>query len=273
MTGEQKHNISGLLYRLNSADAGSAWAEFIDRFAPLLMSVVCQFEYGQDRSNECFLYVSEKLCDQQFRRLQKFNTGGKASFNTWLGAVVFNLCVDWHRKEFGRVQMLPAITALPAFDQSVYRFSFEQGMRLETCFQTLKTDFPDLTRKQLSDAIGRVHDVLSPRQRWNINVRNRRRRTAEVDLEQLPCSESGPENDAKTRQSHEDLQQAMNQLNADQRLLLHLRFRQGLTLKKIAEITHLGDPFRARRKIQAGRYFLQERNNFAKPEVPSVYCM
>ena len=98
MTGEQKHNISGLLYRLNSADAGSAWAEFIDRFAPLLMSVVCQFEYGQERSNECFLYVCEELCDQQFHRLKKFKSAGKASFDTWLGTVAINLCIDWHRK-------------------------------------------------------------------------------------------------------------------------------------------------------------------------------
>ena len=102
-------NIRDLLYRLNSVDSGAAWAEFIDHFAPLIMKAASQFEYEQSRSNDCFLYVCEKISDGGFRRLSRFNTRGRAGFRTWLGTVVFNLCVDWHRKEFGRVQMLPAI--------------------------------------------------------------------------------------------------------------------------------------------------------------------
>ena len=55
MTGEQKHNISDLLQRLNSTDASAAWAVFIDLFSALIMKTVSQFDYRQDRSNECFL--------------------------------------------------------------------------------------------------------------------------------------------------------------------------------------------------------------------------
>ena len=258
MTDEQKHNISSLLHRLNSTGAGPAWAEFVDHYAPIIMSMVNQFEYGQDRSGECFLYVCEKLSDDGFGRLLKFNTRGQASFRTWLGTVLFNLCVDWHRSEFGRVQMLPAISALPAFDQAIYRLSFEQGMRIETCFQTLKADFPDLTRQQLSDAISRVHQVLTPRQRWQISVRNRRRKTHQADLDQLPSPDDGPESDTQTAQAAEALQMAMALLSPDQRLL-HLRFQQGLPLKKIAEMMRLGDPFRARRQLQSALDVLSGR--------------
>jgi hypothetical protein len=63
-----------LLYRLNSADAGAAWAEFVDYFAPLIMNTAKQFEYEQDRINECFIFACEKLCDDGFKRLLKFNT-------------------------------------------------------------------------------------------------------------------------------------------------------------------------------------------------------
>jgi RNA polymerase sigma factor (sigma-70 family) len=251
MTDEQNYNISDLLHRLNSAQAGSAWAEFIDRFSPLIMKAVGEFEYRQDRSNECFLFICEKLCDQQFRRLQKYNATSKASFHTWLSVVVFNLCVDWHRREFGRAQMLPAISALPAFDQAVYRICFESGMHLEDCFQILKSDFPDLTRQQLSDGIGRVHGMLTPRQRWQNSVRTQRRNSKVVDLDQLPSPESGPECYALKAQLSENLERAMRSLNAEQRLMLHLRFRQGLTLKKISEVMQLGDPFRVRRQIQS----------------------
>lgn len=139
MTQEQRHDISDLLQRLNSPEAGAAWVDLVNRFAHLIMKTASQFEYRQDRSSACFLYVCEKLCDQQFRRLQKYNTAGAAKFHNWLSTVVFNLCVDWHRKEFGRA------IVLPAFDQMVYRYSYEMGMGQDACYQAIKPDFPELT--------------------------------------------------------------------------------------------------------------------------------
>lgn len=112
--------IEDILHRLNSSDAGPAWAEFLDHYSGLIMKTARQFEYRQGRGNECFLFVCEKLVDDGFRRLLKYNTSSPCMFRSWLGAVVFNLCVDWHRHEYGRATMLPAISALPAFDQTVY---------------------------------------------------------------------------------------------------------------------------------------------------------
>ena len=137
---DDKRATADLLRRLSSADAGPAWVEFLEHYASLIMSVASQFEYEQDRINECFLYACEQLNDDGFRRLLKFNTAGKAQFHTWLGAVVFNLCVDWHRREYGRATLLPAIAALPAFDQSVYRMVIEQGMDKEASYQALRAD-------------------------------------------------------------------------------------------------------------------------------------
>lgn len=251
-----KKATADLLRRLRSADAGSAWAEFLDRYAPLIMNTASQFEYEQDRISECFLYACAQLNDNGFRRLLKFNTAGKATFRTWLGSVVFNLCVDWHRREYGRASLLPAISALPAFDQSVYRMVIEQGMDKETCFQSLRADFPDLTRDLIARAVARVYALMTPRQRWQIAVRSRRRKTAyrpspRESLEALPDPAMGPELEAQKRQDLEVLQEAMSRLPADQRLLLRLRFQEGLTLKKIAQLKYHGDVNLAWRKIQA----------------------
>lgn len=251
-----KKATADLLRRLRSADAGSAWAEFLDRYASLIMNTASQFEYEQDRISECFLYACAQLNDNGFRRLLKFNTAGEAAFRTWLGSVVFNLCVDWHRREYGRASLLPAISALPAFDQSVYRMVIEQGMDKETCFQSLRADFPDLTRDLIARAVARVYALMTPRQRWQIAVRSRRRKTAygpspRESLEALPDPAMGPELEAQKRQDLEVLQEAMSRLPADQRLLLRLRFQEGLTLKKIAQLKYHGDVNLAWRKIQA----------------------
>jgi RNA polymerase sigma factor (sigma-70 family) len=253
---DDKRAKADLLRRLSSADAGPAWVEFLEHYASLIMSVASQFEYEQDRINDCFLYACEQLNDNGFRRLLKFDTTGKASFHTWLGSVVFNLCVDWHRREYGRATLLPAISALPAFDQAVYRMVIEQGMDKEACFQSLRADFPDLTRELLAKAVARVYSLLTPRQRWQIVVRNRGRKRArsssnQENLERLPDPAMGPDREAQKRQDLETLQAAMSHLPADQRLLLRLRFQEGLTLKKIAQLKYHGDVNGTWRHIQA----------------------
>jgi RNA polymerase sigma factor (sigma-70 family) len=247
---------ANLIRRLRSADAGPAWVEFLDLYAPLIMHTAGQFEYEQDRVNECFLYVCEQLNDDGFRRLLKFNAAGKARFRTWLGSVVFNLCVDWHRHEYGRATLLPAISALPAFDQAVYRMVVEQGMDKEACFQSLRADFPDLTRDLIARAVARVWSLLTPRQRWQISVRNRGRKQARASssqeyLEWLPDPAMGPDAEAEQRQAFESLQDAMSRLPAEHRLLLRLRFQEGLTLRKIAQLKYRGDVNVAWRHIQA----------------------
>jgi len=246
--------IDGILHRLNSSEAGAAWAEFIDQYSPLIMNTVRQFEFEQERANDCFLHICERLCANRFRRLLKFDTGGRAQFHTWLGAVVFNLCVDWHRKEFGRVVLLPAIAALPAFDQAVYRLYFEEALDREACRRTLQEEFPDLTRDQLADSIARVHRALTPRQRWRISARKHshlRKAAQEVDVDRLPGGVGEPEADVSRDEQYRQLRHALSQLPSEKRLLLQLRYEQGLTLKKVAELLNLGDPFRARREIQS----------------------
>jgi len=252
----ERKTTASLLRRLSSLDAGPAWIEFLELYASLIMGIASQFEYEQDRIHECFLYVCEQLNDAGFRRLLKFDTTGKAAFRTWLNSVVFNLCVDWHRREYGRATLLPAISALPAFDQSVYRMVVEQDMDKETCFQSLRADFPDLTRELIAKAVARVWSLLSPRQRWQISVRNRARKqirgSANQDsLDWVPDPALGPEVEAQKQQQLESLRGAMSRLPAEQKLLLQLRFQEGLTLKKIAQLKYRGDVNVAWRRIQA----------------------
>lgn len=243
-----------LLRRLRGADAGAAWVEFIDRYAQLIMRTAGQVEFEQDRVHECFLFVCEKLSESDFRRLLSFETSGKARFRTWLTAVTFNLCVDWHRREYGRVRLLPAIAALPEFDQSVYRLVIEQGMTRETAFQKLKADFPDLTRPALGNSLRRIHGLLTPRQRWQISVKRGRfmdRGSTADRLELLPDTGADPLADAQRHAQKQAIDSALAQLSRDQRLLLYWRFEEGLSLARIAELAELGNTNRAWRRIQA----------------------
>jgi RNA polymerase sigma factor (sigma-70 family) len=256
--GLSEKSDASLLSQLKTPNASTAWTEILNRHASLIMKTAGQFEYQQDRKNDCFLFVSEKLSGNGFKRLLKYDPGRKASFRTWLVTVVFNLCINWHRKEFGRAFLLPAISALPIFDQLVFRYNFEQGMTSQDCLQALSTEFPDVTRQQLSLAISRVQGVLTPRQRWQIGVRRRRIQHATdphgdshfQDVDQLPAPVQDPAIMAQKQQELDTLQAAMANLSDRQHLLLHLRFHTGLTLNQIAQFVHLGDSARAWRHIE-----------------------
>ena len=249
---------ASLLSQLKTPNARAAWTEILNRYASLIMKTVSQFDYQQERKDDCFLFVCEKLFENDCKRLLNYDAKRNASFRTWLITVVFNLCVVWHRKEFGRAFLLPAVSALPSFDQFVFRYSFEQGMSSQECLQALSTDFPDVTRNQLSRAVSRVHQALTPRQRWQIGVRHRRKQRRRdlkgdsrlQDVDQLPTPTLDPCIRAEKQQELDALEAALANLPARQRLLLHLRFTAGLTLDQIAVFLHLGDSARAWRHIE-----------------------
>jgi RNA polymerase sigma factor (sigma-70 family) len=273
-TDDSEVQVDSLLRQLSSGDAASAWTKFLHRYSALIMKTAIHFEYQQDRQNECFLFVSEKLFENDFKRLLKYDRSRGASFNTWLITIVHHLCIDWHRKEFGRVSLLPAISALPTFDQLVYRFSFERGMDSHKCLRALRTEFPDVTHQQLSHSISRVHRILTPRQRWQISVRYRRNRHPETrrpeNVDQLPSADLNPVSVAENRQELAALQTALAKLPGRQRLLLQLQFHHGLTLAQIAQLTRLGDPARVWRHIQgalkalAAQFQIAESGKFRK---------
>jgi RNA polymerase sigma factor (sigma-70 family) len=256
MTESQEIKVKNFLGRLNSVDSGAAWTEFIDAWSSTIMQTVIQFEHEQSHGNECFLYVCEKLSENRFRRLLKFNTSAKSSFSTWLSAVVFNLCVDWHRSRFGRVRMLPTIAALPVFDQRVYQYCYEERLSTDECFEMLKSDIPGLVRQQISDALGRIHALLTPRQRWQINVRIRGRKRMGASqsgrsVDRIPDPAPTPDSLERLREETAAVQEAMAGLTTEQTTLLYLRFREGLTYERIARMEQLGNAHRARRKVQA----------------------
>jgi DNA-directed RNA polymerase specialized sigma24 family protein len=69
--------------------------------------------------------------------------------------------------------------------------------------------------------------------------------------ERLPDPAMGQDREAQKRQDLETPQAAVSHLPADQRLLLRLRFHEGLTLKKIAQLKYHGDVNGTWRHVQA----------------------
>lgn len=258
--------VTELLERLSSGSTGDAWSEFLERYSPLIMHVIRRHDADHDRAAECFRYVCGALGDDGFHRLLKFRPDGPARFKTWLMAVVSNLCVDWRRRQSGRVRPVRSVMCLPVLEQQVYDCIYVRHLSRAQCLQELTPLFPDLTDARLAEINARLFAVLTPQQRWHLGARTSVRNpvvrgvTPEGDDSAWQVAEPGPGPEELAVESQErcQLEEALAQLPARQRLLLGLRYEQDLTLVEVARLTNQPDPFRANREIQAALEALAE---------------
>lgn len=259
VTRMSDETVTELLERLSSGRVDAAWSEFLGRYSPLIMRVIRRHDADVDRTAECFTHVCGALSDDGFRRLLSFRPDGPARFETWLMAVVSNLCVDWCRKEQGRIRPLQRVLRLPELDQQVYRCIYVRGMSRAKCVATLAPRFPELTEATVSEINARLFAVLTPQQRWQLSARNRALKPVvfgagpddDDPVWQVATPAPGPEDLAADLQEQRQLQEALSKLPVEQRLLLRLRYEENLTLAEVARLTGQPDPFRANRRIQA----------------------
>jgi len=248
----QGNSSTELLAQLRSRDRSEAWKKFLEVYSPVIMHIAGQYEYRRGGRNDCYLFICEKLSKNDFCRLLSYQPEGSASFRSWLNVVIANLCIDWRRHKQGRPRPFKSISNLPLFEQAVFKNMFQQQASLQTCFASMQADFPDLTEPQLASAVSRINERLTQRQRWLLSTRHE-------EMVQLDHAESrepadpglGPEQSTAFTQKRDKLQRALAMLPPRQRLLIKLRYQQELSLKEVARLTRLGDPFRARRHIQA----------------------
>jgi RNA polymerase sigma factor (sigma-70 family) len=254
----QGHPVEQMLIGLASEDWGQAWSEFLEIYSPLILQVVHQFENEEEHAGECFLFVCEQLSANGCRRLRHFEPAGPAKFSTWLRVVARNLCLDWRRKEIGRPRVLRSVSRLGALDQQVVDCVYERGMSLRETLLTLQASHPKLTEEQLSDSLQRVRESLSARQLWLLGRRHTKIQSLERDsatgdgtvATQIAASDPSPEALAEFAERRSALTRALSCLDKDERLLLRLRYEEGLTLEQVSRLAGLGNAQRADRRIK-----------------------
>jgi len=252
-------SITDLLERLSSGRVDAAWREFLALYSPAIMRVIRRHVADDERAAECFAHVCGALSDTDFHRLRGYRPDGPARFTTWLMAVVANLCVDWRRKVQGRVRPFLTVSRLPELDQQVFRSIFVSRMSRAQCLEALAPRFPGLNSARVAEINARLFVLLTPQQRWQLSARGAVLHPgvpgAASDHDDPSCQvatpDPGPDEVAAESQELGQLREALSKLPAEQRLLLRLRYEQGMTLAEVARLTGQPDPFRANRRIQS----------------------
>lgn len=249
-------DIGDLLHELDGPGASDAWIEFLERYSPVMQQVIALSVSGADAQADSFVFACEELARNGFRRLRKFDLGGRASFATWLRAVVRNLCVDWCRKNRGRFQPFKWISGLDSLDQQVFRYVYEQGYRTDQTLVCLTPIVPGLTAARVEESAERVAKKLSPRERWLLSSRQVEMESLDavgpegVKLLDIPDLTPNPEAVTLNGEQRELLARVIGELPSEEQILLRMRFEQDLTLQEIARIAGLQDAAAADRRIR-----------------------
>jgi len=252
------NSVEDLLQGLSSHDPEMAWSHFLSEYSGLIYNVIRHFESDADNAADLFQFVCERLIENRARRLRKFKGEGSATFPTWLRAVVRNLCIDWRRKQSGRLRQFRSIARLSIFDQEVFRVIYEKAIPLDEGVALLSAQFPNTTLARIEESRARIDQSLTVNQRWLLSKRATYSSAGEVaSLDQpdgptlaLEDSQPNPEIRAIDSEARRNLQRALRQLQPNERLLIRLRFEEGLTLDKTAALLSLGNAQRADRLIK-----------------------
>ena len=243
-----------LISDLYSPNQQDAWDEFLSEYSTPIYQVVRHFEPDPDKAADCFQFVCEQLIDRRSSRLKKFRGEGSATFTTWLRAIVRNLCIDWHRKQFGRQRLFSSVTQLPVFDQQVFRMVYQRAVPPEDCVAILAAEFPNTTIRQITESRNRIEGALTPKQRWLLAQRVGNQNGNAEHFEEIlrDVRDAGPDPEAQVieNERRRRLESAMKSLSPSERLLIRLRFEEGLTLEKSAALLGLGNAQRADRLIK-----------------------
>lgn len=102
MTSTQPSELVRLLSAGDQASQDHAWDAFIQAFSGLLISTARIFGGDRDAAMDRYAYVLEQLRRDDFKRLRGYAADGRSNFTTWLVVVARRLCLDYHRRRYGR---------------------------------------------------------------------------------------------------------------------------------------------------------------------------
>ena len=94
--------LSALLEAPDAAARDGAWAAFLNEYSNLMLRTAQRASSTDDEAMDHYAFILDQLRDNDFRRLRAFAADRRGKFTTWLVVVVRRLCVDHHRRRYGR---------------------------------------------------------------------------------------------------------------------------------------------------------------------------
>lgn len=225
-----------------------AWSLFCEKYSDFIYTCLRRAGFDYDEAMERFVYVFEKLCEQDFRRFKTIKyAGNEGDLTPWLRQVIKNLCVNWAWSEDGRKRLFGFVAEMPAREQRVFQLYFWQGQTPFEIYQSLRLEH-DKTADlgDVFDALEAIFANLSEKKLWRLMSNlNRTRKTLSLDyedeesgfvIEPIDETAENAEENLQKKESLTQLNQAIETLSTREKLVVQFRYEEAMTLSEIAKL-------------------------------------
>lgn len=254
--------------KIYGRDKDKAWEEFLEQFNRLILAYIRKRVQGYDEAMEVYTYVLERMKEKDFQRLTSyFQKKRQYNFEAWVVVVSRNCMFDWFRADMGRKRLLKCIEALPEIDQLIFKYIHQQRYAYSDAYEILKSrNGFDLSFEEMHSRSEEIFDSLQQKTRWRL-LNEWQSVLPSLPLESLenPASkifpkETGetPEEDLSKAEVSKTINDTLQKLSIQDRLIVDLHLYQGLTLKEIAGILKEKKEWKVRRRFYKALQILKD---------------
>ncbi len=222
-----------------------AWRAFLERYANYILAVLHSLGLDRDQAMDRFVYVCEKLSENDFRRLRSVRyVGPEGGLKPWLNQVTRRLATNWVWQRSGRRRLSRPIERRSMRDQTIFKSYFWDGLSAVEIHETLKaTTYPSLQLADVLDSLEAIFQTLGPKRIWRL-VAQKARRARPVSLDAAYQAigyepEDGnrdPERRLLAAEEATSLNAAFEGLSVRERLVARLRLEEALAVSEISTL-------------------------------------
>lgn len=238
------------LLSLFRSEPQCAWEIFIDRHADTIFRTLQYSGFDYDQAMERFVYVCEKLCEQNFRRLKTVKyAGDKGELTPWLKQVVKRLSINWAWSEDGRNRLFKSIASLSQREQRVFELYFRGGLLPGAILERLLQEHENnLELADVYESLENIFAHLSENKLWKLlSQLNRARHVLSLDAtdEETGLSinpidlRDNPEEILIHKEEFTHLEKVFEVLSVKEKLAIEFRYEETMSIKEIAELLKL----------------------------------
>lgn len=223
-----------------------AWEIFIDKHADTIFRTLQHAGFDYDQAMERFVYVCEKLSEQNFRRLRTIQYAGSlGELTPWLRLVVKRLSINWAWSQEGRDRLFTSISNLSKREQRIFELYFRGGLLPTEIHERLLQEHERIELADVFESLENIFAHLSENKLWKLlSQLNRARQTLSLDetdeetgFQIEPVDEcDNPEERLMRREENARFEKALESLSVKEKLVLEFRYEETLSVKEIAEM-------------------------------------
>jgi DNA-directed RNA polymerase specialized sigma24 family protein len=228
------------------ANPDQGWRAFVDQYSARLLQLIQQCGVrDRDDAMDLYVYICERLVADDCARLRRHDPG-KGAMSAWLSTVVRRLLVDWVRSNHGRKRMFGSVKSLSAVDQQVFEMYYWRRHTPAEMASLVRDGGHAIGIASVFASLERIERALTDRQRVELLTMAARSAGAiSIDDDEgepaiaVASESSGPESAMLAAHEQRALQAALATLDAEDRVIICMRFIDGLTLPEIKRALHL----------------------------------